>query len=134
MKKIVKYLWYVPALYTAYMFGNKIVEGFGHSEEFQTIISVIQPLKPYAYTLTPFVGILDFFIGFSLLFNMLITKNESIQKFLFVWVIVWPFIPSSLRYFGNGSSFELGEVLSISLSALASFLLWLSYSRKTSFV
>ncbi len=134
MEKIEKYLWYIPALYTSYMFGNKIVEGFEHSEEFQAIISVITPLKPYAYTLTPIVGILDFFIGFSLIFNMLITKNEKIQKFLFVWVIVWPFIPSSLRYFGNGSPFELGEVLSISFASLASFVLWLSFSRKAHLV
>ncbi len=124
------YLWYIPALYTAYMFGNKIIEGFQYSEEFQAIIGVVSPLRPYAHALTPFVGILDFFIGFFLIFNMLITKNEKIQKLLFVWAIVWPFIPSSLRYFGNGSPFEIEEVLSISLSALASFALWHSFSRK----
>lgn len=130
MKKITPYLWYIPALYVAYMFGEKITEGFAHSEEFIAIISVITPLKPFAYTLTPFVGILDFCIGLSLLLNLRVTKNNKIQTFLFVWAILWPFVPSSLRYFGGVADFEIVEVLSISLSALASYILWKTFTRR----
>ena len=130
MQIIKKYIWYVPALYVAYMFGGKIIEGFAHSDEFIAIISVIPFLKPFAYTLTPFVGLLDFCIGLSLLLNPFITKNQKIQTFLFMWAIVWPFVPSSLRYFGGVADFEIVEVLSISLSALVAFLLWNTFSKK----
>lgn len=111
------------------MFGNKITEGFAHSEEFMSIISVIKPLAPYAYTLTPFVGMLDFFIGAALLLNPFVTKNNTIQKFLFVWIIVWPFVPSTLRYFGGVAEFEIVEVLSISISAIISFVLWKKFTE-----
>jgi hypothetical protein len=128
--KITKYLWYVPAVYVAYMFGEKIVEGLAHSEEFIAIISVIPFLKPFAYTLTPFVGALDLFIGSSLLLNPFVTKNNKIQTFFFVWAMVWPFVPSSLRYFGGVADFEIVEVLSISISALVSFLLWKKFTER----
>ncbi len=130
MNKIKKYIWLIPALYVVYMFGGKIVEGFAHSDEFIAIISVIPFLKPFAYTLTPFVGLLDFCIGLSLILNPFITKNQKIQTFLFIWVIVWPFVPSSLRYFGGVADFEIVEVLSISLSALVAFLLWNTFTKK----
>lgn len=128
--KITKYLWYVPALYVAFMFGNKIVEGFAHSEEFIQIISLIAPLKPIAYYLTPLVGLLDLFIGLSLLLNPFVTKNEKIQAWLFVWVVFWPFVPASLRYFGGVAEFEIVEVLSISISAILSYLLWQKFTAK----
>ena len=129
MQKIKKYIWILPALYVAYMFGNKIVEGMAHSQEFMDIISVIPFFKPFAYTLTPLVGILDLCIGLSVLLNPFITKNNKIQTFLFVWVMVWPFLPASLRYFGGVAEFEIVEVLSISISALVSYLLWNRYSK-----
>lgn len=129
MKKITPYLWYIPALYVAYMFGNKITEGWGHSQEFIDIISVISPLKNYAYSLTPFVGILDLSIGLALLCNPFITKNRSIQTGIFIWAILWPFVPGSLRYFGGVAEFEIIEVLSISISALVAFLLWRKFSQ-----
>jgi hypothetical protein len=129
MQKITKYLWYVPALYVAYMFGNKITEGLAHSQEFIDIISIISPLKSIAYYLTPFVGLLDLFIGLSLVLNPFITKNRKIQTFLFVWAMVWPFVPSSLRYFGGVAEFEIVEVLSISVSACLSYLLWRRYTK-----
>ena len=129
MQIIKKYIWYVPALYVAYMFGIKIIEGFAHSDEFIAIISVIPFLKHFAYTLTPFVGALDFFIGISLILNPFITKNQNIQKFLFIWTMVWPFVPSSLRYFGGVADFEIVEVLSISISALVSFLFWNAFTK-----
>ena len=131
MQIIKKYIWYVPALYVAYMFGEKITEGFAHSDEFIAIISLVPFLKPFAYTLTPFVGLLDFFIGLSLILNPFITKNKKIQIFLFVWVIVWPFIPSSLRYFGGVADFEIVNVLSISISALVAFLLWNTFAKNS---
>ena len=131
MQIIKKYIWYVPALYVAYMFGEKITEGFAHSDEFIAIISLVPFLKPFAYTLTPFVGLLDFLIGLSLILNPFITKNKKIQTFLFVWVIVWPFVPSSLRYFGEIADFEITNVLSISISDLVAFLLWNTFAKNS---
>jgi hypothetical protein len=111
------------------MFGNKVVEGMAHSEEFMAIISQVTPLKHYAYNLTPLVGFLDLFIGLALLLNPWITKNNRKQRFLFIWTIFWPFIPASLRYFGGVASFEFAQVLSISLSAALSFWLWRKYTK-----
>jgi hypothetical protein len=111
------------------MFGNKIVEGLAHSEEFIAIISLVPFLKTYAYSLTPLVGLLDLFIGLSLILNPFVTKSEKIQKFIFVWVIVWPFVPSSLRYFGGVADFEIIEVLSISISALIAYVLWSRFTK-----
>jgi hypothetical protein len=127
--KITKYIWYIPALYVAYMFGEKITEGFAHSQEFIDIISVITPLKPIAYYLTPLVGLLDFSIGLSLLLNPFVTKNNKIQTFLFAWATVWPFVPSSLRYFGGVAAFEITEVLSISIAAIIAYILWATFTR-----
>lgn len=132
MQKIKQYIWYVPALYVAYMFGIKITEGLAHSQEFIDIISVISPLRPFAYTLTPFVGMLDFCIGISLILNPFVTKSNKIQRFLFVWAMIWPFVPSSLRYFGGVADFEIKEVLSISISAGVAYVLWSLYSRVNS--
>jgi hypothetical protein len=111
------------------MFGNKIVEGLAHSEEFMDIISLIPFLKGVAYQMTPLVGILDLIIGVSLLLNPFVTKNDTVQKVLFVWAIIWPFVPSSLRYFGGVAEFEIVEVLSISIAALVSFVLWLKFTK-----
>ena len=132
MQKIKQYIWYVPALYVAYMFGIKITEGLAHSQEFIDIISVISPLRPFAYVLTPFVGMLDFCIGISLILNPFVTKSNKIQRFLFVWAMIWPFVPSSLRYFGGVADFEIKEVLSISISAGVAYVLWSLYSRVNS--
>lgn len=129
MQKITLYLWYVLALYVAYMFGNKLFEGLAHSQEFMDIISLVPLFKNFAYQLTPLVGVLDFFIAFALLFNPLITKSRKIQTGLFVWTMLWPFIPSSLRYFGGVAEFEIVEVMSISIAALVAYLLWRTFSK-----
>lgn len=129
MQKIKEYLWYIPALYVAYMFGNKIIEGLGHSEEFTQIISVITPLKDFADTLTPLVGILDLSVAIALLTIPVLCKNKKARIGIFIWVIVWPFIPASLRYFGGIAEFEIIEVLSISISGLISYLLWKKYTH-----
>lgn len=130
MEKIEKYLWYIPALYVAYMFGNKLIEGLGHSEEFAQIISVIPALKNFAYTLTPLVGIWDFTIAIALLLTPTLCKNRKVQTGIFIWVMVWPFLPASLRYFGGVGDFEIIEVLSISFSGLAAYLLWKKFTAK----
>ena len=137
MNKYLKYTWYIPALYVSYMFGNKIIEGMAHSNEFIDIISVIKPLAPFAYTLTPLVGILDLSIGIGLVKYQTIAKLIKVptptiykfQKVIFLWTIVWPFIPASLRYFGGVADFEIVEVLSISISALVAYLLWSKYAK-----
>lgn len=126
--KIKKYIWYIPALYVAFMFGNKIMEGWAHSEEFVHIISLIPFLKESAYYLAPVMGTFDFCVGVALLLNPIITRNVTVQKFIFIWVILWPFVPSSLRYFGGVGTFGIIEVLSISLSASLAYILWRKYS------
>ncbi len=127
MQKYKKYLWLIPALYVSYMFGNKIVEGLNFSEEFQQIISVIPFLKSWAYYLTPAIGIFDFIIAVSLILNPFTFKNNNLQKLLFTWTILWPFIPASLRYFGGIGDFEIVEVLSISVASIVSYILWKNY-------
>ena len=129
MKTLLKYLWLLPALYVAYMFGNKIVEGLSHSEEFQNIISLIPFLKPYAYMLTPLVGIWDCLVGVALILNPFTIKNLKLQNILFIWCIIWPFVPSSIRYFGGIADFEIVEVLSISFSTILAYTLWCKYSK-----
>jgi hypothetical protein len=111
------------------MFGNKLFEGLAHSQEFMDIIRLVPLLKNFAYQLTPLVGVLDFFIAFALLFNPPITKSRKIQTGLFVWTMLWPFIPSSLRYFGGVAEFEIVEVMSISIAALVAYLLWRTFSK-----
>lgn len=128
MKIIQKYLWLIPGAYVAFMFGDKIVEGLQHSEEFQSIISVIKPLSPYAYTLTPFVGVLDFVIAILFIIAPFIFKSKC-KTFFFFWAMIWPFIPASIRYFGGVADFEIVEVLSITVAALISYLLWKNYNK-----
>jgi hypothetical protein len=110
------------------MFGNKILEGLAHSEEFIAIIGVISPLKPFAYVLSPFVGILDFSIAVLFLVKSFITNNIKIQKYIFIWVILWPFVPASLRYFGGVGEFQIAEVLSISVAGIISYVLWKKFT------
>ncbi len=129
--KISKYLWLLPALYVSYMFGGKIAEGFAHSEEFITIISVLPFLKPYAYSLTPLVGLFDFSVALALIFIPLFVKNVKAQSAIFVWVMLWPFLPSSIRYFTHVADFEIVEVLSISLSAVLAYFLWYKFTKIT---
>lgn len=126
-----KYLWLIPSLYVAYFFGGKIIEGLSGSQEFADIISVVGPLAPISHALTPVIGILDFCIAAALILNPFTLKNDTLQKFLFVWTIVWPFVPSSLRYFGGVAEFEIVEVLSISIAAALGFYLWRAYTMQT---
>jgi hypothetical protein len=127
MEKYKKYLWLIPALYVAYMFGNKVVEGLQVSEEFQQIISVIPILAPLAKVLTPLVGIWDLVVGLLLVLNPFTLKNQRLQKGLFAWAMIWPFVPASLRYFGGVAEFEIVEVLSIVISAALAYYLYKKY-------
>jgi hypothetical protein len=112
------------------MFGEKITEGLAFSQEFIDIISVISPLSGIAYYMAPLIGVWDCFIGFALLFNMTITRNARWQSVIFVWCILWPFVPASLRYFSGVAEFEIYNVLSISISALVAYLLWRQWGVK----
>ena len=113
MKKYKKYLWLIPAVYVAYMFGNKVVEGLQMSDEFQQIISVVPFMVPFAKVLTPLIGIWDLLIGLLLVLNPFTLKNQKLQKGLFMWTMLWPLIPASLRYFGGVAEFEIVEVATI---------------------
>jgi uncharacterized membrane protein len=128
--KYKQYFWYIPALYVAFMFCEKIIEGMSHDEEFIQIISVIPQLQPYAYTLTPLVGIVDCLIGLALLFNPVLTKSKQLQTALFAWVTIWPFIPATLRMYGGVGEFEIVEVLSISMAAVVAYALWREFAQE----
>lgn len=128
MDKIKPYLWYVPALFVAFMFATKLPQGLAHSEEFIGIISQIPFLRVYAYNLAPVVGIWDFCVGLAFLLNPYITRNPAIQRMLFLWVALWPFVPACLRYFGKVGDFEVFEVLAISAASALSYVLWKNFS------
>jgi hypothetical protein len=127
MQQYKKFLWLVPALYVAYMFGDKVIEGLNFSEEFQQIISVLPFLQPFARILTPIVGLWDLLIGVLLIINPSTFKNQNLQKYLFIWTMLWPLIPASLRYFGGVAEFEIVEVSSIILASAVSFWLYKKY-------
>lgn len=130
MQNYKKYLWLLPALYVAVMFGAKIIEGLSGSQELIDIISVIALLKPYASILTPLVGVLDFCIGAALILNPFTLKKSGLQKFLFVWTALWPFVPATLRVVGGVGEFEIAEVLSISTASIIAYVLWSSAMAK----
>jgi hypothetical protein len=124
-----KYLWLVPALFVSFEFAGKFIEGFAFSEEFQAIISVIPFLKPIAYYLTPAIGLLDLIIGLALILNPFTLQKAKLQKVLFVWTALWPFLPASLRYFGGVAEFEINAVLATSLCSVLACFLWNKFNK-----
>lgn len=125
-----KYLWFLPALYVSYEFGSKIFEVLADKQEFVDTISTIKPLIPLASFLAYGIGIFDFGIAIALLTFSLFPVTKKYHKYIFEWAIFWPFIPSSLRYFGKVAPFEIVQVLLISFSAYIAYLLWSKYSKK----
>jgi hypothetical protein len=128
MKKIQKYLWMLPALFVAYEFGNKLLEVLADSQEFADIISVVKPLAPISNILSYTVGVWDLIIALGLLIipNLNFTKKYS--KYIFLWVIVWPLIPASVRYFGGVADFEIVEVCEIIVVGVVAYLLYRKYN------
>ena len=132
MKNVVyKYIWILPSLYVAYEFGVKLFEVLADKQEFVDIISVIHPLAPFATTLAYSVGIFDFIVALTLISIAMFPLTKKYSTYIFTWVILWPFIPASVRYFGGVSDFELQQVLLISFSALLSYILYYKFNKNT---
>lgn len=125
---IKKYLWVIPSLYVAFEFGGKFFEVIRDNTEIAGIISVIKPLSSIAGHLSYLMGTFDLLVAISLLVFSFFTITKKYHKYLFIWTMFWPFIPASFRYFGGVGDFELIQVLSISISALVSYLLYKKYN------
>ena len=127
--KIQKYIWLVPALYVSYEFGKKLFEVLADKQEFVSIISAIHPLAPLSTFLAYFIGFFDFFVAILLLSIAILPLAKKYSKYIFIWVILWPFAPSSLRYFGGVADFELWQVLSMSCAAILSYVFFNQFNR-----
>lgn len=127
---IKKYLWVLPALYVSYEFGSKLFEVIADKQEFVDIISTIKVLAPISSLLAYSIGIFDFCIAIALLTCSLSPISKKYHAYIFMWAIIWPFVPSSLRYFTGISPFELVQVLSISIAALVSCVLYTNYNKQ----
>lgn len=125
-----KYLWFLPALYVSYEFGGKIFEVLVDRQEFVNIISAIKPLIPIAPFLAYGVSIFDFAIAVALLTFSFFPTTKKYHKYIFQWAILWPFAPSSLRYFSGVAPFEIAQVLFMSFSAIFAYVLWSKFSKK----
>ena len=125
-----KYLWFLPALYVSYEFGGKIFEVLTDRQEFVNIISAIKPLIPIAPFLAYGVSIFDFAIAVALLTFSFFPTTKKYHKYIFQWAILWPFAPSSLRYFSGVAPFEIVQVLFMSFSAIFAYVLWSKFSKK----
>lgn len=125
-----KYLWFLPALYVSYEFGGKIFEVLANKQEFIDIISTVKSLVPISSFLAYGIGIFDFAIAVALLTFSFFPATRKYHKYIFQWTILWPFVPSSLRYFGGVAPFEIGQVLHISFSAYVAYVLWGRFNKK----
>ena len=125
-----KYLWFLPALYVSYEFASKIFEVTANKQEFIDIISTIKPLAPISSFLAYGIGIFDFAIAIALLTFSFFLRTKKYHTYVFRWVIFWPFIPSSLRYFGGVAPFEIKQVLLMSFSAYVAYVLWSRFNKK----
>lgn len=127
-----KYLWFLPALYVSYEFGSKIFEVMADKQEFVDIISAIKPLIPISSFLAYGIGIFDFAIAIAiaLLTFSFFPATKKYHKYIFQWTILWPFVPSSLRYFTGVAPFEIGQVLFMSFSAYLAYVLWSRFSKR----
>lgn len=128
---IKKYLWFLPALYVSYEFGGKLFEVLADKQEFVDTISVIKPLAPISTFLAYGIGIFDLVIAISLLTFSFFPATKKYHRYIFEWVIVWPFVPSSLRYFGGVAPFEIKQVLLMSCSAVIAFIVWAKFSKSS---
>jgi hypothetical protein len=130
MQNILKYLWIIPALYVSYFFGGKLFEVLDDATEFVEIISVIAPLSPVATLLAYAIGVFDFVVALALLIVPNISATKKYTPYMFVWVILWPLVPASLRYFGGVAEFEIVEVAEVMFAGIVAGSLWYAYAKK----
>ncbi len=123
-----KYLWIIPSLYVAFEFGGKFFEVLNDKTEIVGIIATIKPLSLIAGNLAYMMGAFDLLVAISLLTFSCFSVTKKCHKYIFVWTILWPFIPASFRYFGGVGDFEIVQVLSISISALIACVLYKKYN------
>lgn len=122
-----KYFWTIPSLYVAFEFGGKFFEVLNDKTEIAGIIATIKPLAGIAGNLAYIMGTFDFLIAVSLLTFSCFSVTKKYHKYIFIWTILWPFIPASFRYFGGVGDFEIVQVLTISISALIAYTLYEKY-------
>lgn len=125
---IKKYLWVIPSLYVAVEFGGKFFEVLNDKTEVAGIISVIKPLSSIAGYLAYLMGTFDLLVAIALLSFSCFVITKKYHKYIFMWTILWPFIPAAFRYFGGVGDFEIVQVLSISISALVAYVLYKKYN------
>lgn len=123
-----KYFWTVPALYVAFEFGGKFFEVVSDNTEITGIIATIKPIASIAGHLSYMMGTFDLLVAISLLTFSCFAITKKYHKYVFIWTILWPFIPASFRYFGGVGDFEVAQVLSISVSALVAYILHRKYN------
>jgi hypothetical protein len=128
MNLIKKYIWLLPALYVSYEFGGKLFEVLNDKTEIVNIISVIKPFSSIAVQLAYFVGVFDLLIAISLITFSFFAVTKKYHKFIFIWAMLWPFLPASVRYFSGVGDFEIIQVLSIFISASVSYLLYRKFN------
>ncbi len=129
MNKIIKYLWMLPALFVSYEFGKKLFEVLQDSGEFTDIISVIIPNHAFVNFLAYATGFWDLLIAVALLVIPNFSATKKYSSYIFIWVILWPLVPASIRYFGGVADFETIEVSTMILSAIVSFWLYKNFSN-----
>lgn len=120
----------VPALFVAYEFAEKVTEVLADPSEFAGIISVIKPLSSISVPLAYLVGFWDLLIGILLLAIPNLDKTKKYSKYIFLWVIFWPLVPSSIRYFGGVADFEIVEVSEMIICALLAYILYCYFNKK----
>ncbi|MFZ2593436.1 MAG: hypothetical protein WAX38_01530 [Minisyncoccia bacterium] len=127
MQKYFRNLWIIPAVYVSYFFSEKLLEVIADPTEFVDIISVLTPLAPVAQYLAYGVGIFDVCVGIALLVIPSVPYTKQYSTYIFSWVICWPLVPASLRYFGGVAEFEIVEVaivMSAGVVAWALYRVW----------
>ena len=129
--KLLRYVWILPALFTASQFAGKIVEILGDGkQEYIDIVSLVGAFASSAGWLVYIIGFFDLLIAIFLLFASTNKITKPYHKYVFFWCMAWPFVPASLRYFGGVAEFEIFNIVAVTGCALVSYVLWIKYLNK----
>jgi hypothetical protein len=125
IKKILTYAWLLPGSFVAYEFADKLLEVLQDPAEFVEIISVLGgPFADHALLLAYGIGMFDCFVALALLAVPLIPATKKYAPAIFSWVVLWPYVPASLRYFGGVAEFEVVPVVTLSLAGLCAYFIY----------